>query len=512
MHRPEPGRVPTRSHRLLVRLGVSLVAVGLVALGARPVPSQADSWPTDPNDPRTPPTVAIDRLPTVQINGVAWHQIVHQPTNTVYVAGRFTTARPAGAAPNTQTSTRNNLLAYDLTTGALRTGFTASLNAQALGVAMSPDGSRLYVVGDFTSVNGVSRSRIAALNPTTGALVGSFDARANGSVRSVVASSTTVWVGGNFTSVNSVSRGQLAALRSIDGGVLPWAGRADNGRVNALALSPSADRLVVGGAFTTLNGSDRPGYGLGALDATTGLLVVPFQANDVVRNAGPQSAILSLGWDDTHFFGTGYIYGTGGNLEGAFSAKWSDHRIRWVEDCHGDSYGVYPSPTAVYVAGHPHYCLNLGGFPEMPKGTAQRAVAFSPQATGVLTKDTRGYPSFTGQPAPTLLNFFPQLDQGSVTGQSQAAWAVDGAGDYVVFGGEFRNVNGVGQQGLVRFATRNIASNLQGPKATGTDFTPTVSTPGAGLVRVSWIANFDYDNSDLTYTVLRERCPVPSPR
>src|SRR3954452_18467003 len=112
--RYQRGRAPARSCRPAVRCGVSLLAVCLAALGVRPVPSVADSWPADPTHPGTPPTPAIDRLPTVQINGVAWNQVVHAPTNTVYVAGKFTTARPAGAAPGTKTVTRNNILAYDL--------------------------------------------------------------------------------------------------------------------------------------------------------------------------------------------------------------------------------------------------------------------------------------------------------------------------------------------------------------------------------------------------------------
>ena len=50
----------------------------------------------NPSDPKTPVTVSADPLPTVQIDGVAWTQRVIG--NTVYVGGRFTTARPAGAA------------------------------------------------------------------------------------------------------------------------------------------------------------------------------------------------------------------------------------------------------------------------------------------------------------------------------------------------------------------------------------------------------------------------------
>ncbi len=498
---------PPVRKRLLALLVVALAVIAPAAAGPlRPLPALADSWPADPNNPATPPTVAIDRLPTAQIDGVAWYQIV--VGNTVYVAGKFTRARPAGAAPGQSTVVRTNMLAYDLSTGVLKSGFIANLNAQALALAASPDGSRIYVGGDFTTVNGVSRSRIAAVDANTGALITSFNAQADSSVRAIVATASTVYLGGQFSSMNSTSRGRLAAVRASDGALLSWAPHADNGKVNAMLMSPSADKIVVAGSFTTLNGSNRPGYGLGALSPSTGALLT-FDANNTVRNAGTQSAILSLGGDSTNVYGTGYIYGTGGNLEGAFAANWATTQIHWVEDCHGDSYGVYPSSTAVYVAGHPHYCLNLGGYPEMPSGTAQRAIAFSRAVTGTLTQDTRGYPSFTGVAAPSLLNFFPQLDQGSASGQSQAAWAVAGSGDYVVLAGEFLHVNGTAQQGLVRLANRNIAPNLQGPKATGTNFTPTLSSPGAGQVRVNWTANYDYDNSNLTYSVFRDGLAQP---
>ena len=97
-------------------------------------------------------TVAADGLPTVQINGVVWSQVV--VGNTVFVGGSFTRARPAGAAPGTSETVRNNLLSYDIRTGALNTSFAPSLNAQALVVAASPDGTRLYVGGDFTRPTG----------------------------------------------------------------------------------------------------------------------------------------------------------------------------------------------------------------------------------------------------------------------------------------------------------------------------------------------------------------------
>src|SRR3712207_5110788 len=121
-------------------LGTGLAV--LPATGALP-----DSAPLDPADPATPVTVTADPLPTVQINGVAWSQVV--VGDVVYVAGRFTTARPAGAPAGVNEVPRNNVLAYDVRTGALIPSFAPSLNGQALSIAASPDGSRIYVGGDL---------------------------------------------------------------------------------------------------------------------------------------------------------------------------------------------------------------------------------------------------------------------------------------------------------------------------------------------------------------------------
>ncbi|WP_216607435.1 PKD domain-containing protein [Arthrobacter sp. 260] len=463
--------------------------------------AQSDTAPVNPGNPRTPVTVSSDPLPTAQINGVAWQQVV--VGNTVYVAGNFSTARPSGAAPNTQTVTRRNILAYNLTTGALLTGFAPTLNGQALTITAPPDGSRIYVGGDFTSVSGVNRSRIVALDPSTGAVISSFDPRIGGSVRALAATNSTVYVGGTFGSVGTASRSRLAAVQASNGALLPWNPNANN-RVNALVISPDQSSVVIGGAFTTLNGSNRPGYGLGRVNATTGASQ-SLGVNDVIRNGGNDSAILSLSSDGTSFYGTGYIFGTGGNLEGAFAGNWSNHSLKWVEDCHGDTYGIWASSTAVYTAGHAHYCGNIGGFPQTEPRTWWRALAFSKAVTGTATRDIYGYPSFTGQPTPNILSWFPQLDTGTASGQSQGPWAVAGNEQYVVMAGEFRNVNNRPQQGLVRFAVSSIAPNDDGPRVSGANMNPSLAYLSAGTVRVRWTANWDRDNENLTYRVIRDR-------
>ena len=111
-----------------------LLTAGLALLGlAVPGTAAADTRPVPAGQPAT---VAADALPTVQVDGVVWAQVV--VGDTVYAAGRFSTARPAGAAAGTQETVRNNLLAYDIRTGALITSFAPDLNAQAMTVAASP--------------------------------------------------------------------------------------------------------------------------------------------------------------------------------------------------------------------------------------------------------------------------------------------------------------------------------------------------------------------------------------
>ena len=139
---------------------ISIAAVSVVTDGTR-----ASAVPA-PLLPPTPDMPSADALPTVQIDGVVWSQAV--VGNTVYAGGSFKNARPAGAAPGTNLTPRGNLLAFDIRTGDLITSFAPSLNGQVLAVAASPDGSRIYVAGDFTTANGQARQRVAAYSTTTG--------------------------------------------------------------------------------------------------------------------------------------------------------------------------------------------------------------------------------------------------------------------------------------------------------------------------------------------------------
>lgn len=488
----------SRRARALGLLTAVLSALLLVGGGVAG-PASADTMPPDPNDPASPPTVGATALPTVQIDGVAWAQTV--VGDTVYVAGKFGTARPAGSPAGSNTTPRSNFLAYNITTGALITSINVPLNGQALAIAASPDGSRVYIGGDFTSAGGATYYRIVAISTATGQPIGSFRPVMESQVRAIAATNTAVYAGGTFSSVNGVSRGYIAKIDASNGSlVTSWSASADN-VVDAIAVSPDGNRVYAGGRFKNVNGAAH--YGLAMLSGSTGS-ALPFPANNVVRDAGANASITSLQATSDRVYGSGYVFGSGGNLEGSFAADGVTGALIWLEDCHGDTYSIVPLGNALYAAGHPHDCRNVGGFPETNPRTFHHTIAFSKARTGTLTNDGNGsYANFRGQPSPTLLNWFPDYVTGSYTGQGQAAWSLAGDSRYLVVGGEFPAVNGTAQYGLTRFAADSVVRSTTGPN-NNTALTPNATSPAAGQARISWTATYDQDNVALTYALARD--------
>jgi PKD repeat protein len=131
-------------------------------------------------------------------------------------------------------------------------------------------------------------------------------------------------------------------------------------------------------------------------------------------------------------------------------------------------------------------------------------MAFTKRVTGTLSNNGDGaYFNYSGQPSPSVVSWFPELAMGSFTGQNQAAWTVTGNNDYVVLGGEFPRVNGVNQQGIVRFAVRSISKGTQ-PIYSGANLVPTIASLGGGAIRATLTTNWDRDDSFLSYQLLRD--------
>ncbi len=506
--------------------GIAITATAVLALGALATTSAVSRHASADTAPvgGLPATVSADVLPTEQINGVAWAQVT--VGNTVYVTGSFSQARPAGVAVGGAGSvTRSNLLAYDITTGKLITSFNHSLNAQGLAIAGRPTARRVYVVGDFTKVDGATHNHIAAFSTSTGALITTFTGNLNGSTKAVTASNSTVYVGGSFSTANGVSHKHLAAFSSA-GALQSWnpsttaTANPNNPKasaiVTAMVLAPDQSRVVVGGQFDHINADARTG--LGAVAASNGA-DEPWDANNPIADYGANANLTSLSADATQVYGTGFFYTQGGDFEGRFALNPNTGSINWMNSCHGDSYATFPIGQVLYSASHEHECTDIGSFsqstdqPQLALHHFAEAETTYPTGTShpaIFTWDFGPvYTNYGGRPTSTPLDWYPTFTEGTYTGQSQAAWSVSGNSKYISYGGEFPTVNGTKQQGLVRFAISSIASNKVGPTATATTLKPTVVSQSSGTARIGWTAAWDEDNSTLTYAVTRDSSTTP---
>ena len=464
-----------------------------------------------------PATVSADPLPTVQVNGMVWDQAI--VGDTVYAAGSFTEARPAGVPLGGSGSvSRQNILAYSLKTGELLASFnhsiTGSGNRIVRAVEASPDGSVLYIGGTFSKVDGAARSNFAAINLKTNTLLPNFTG-VNSTVRAITATGSRVYVGGTFTKAGAYSRSMVAAFLTTDGTVDPnW--KADvsgptGAHVAALVAAEPYGNLVIGGSFSAINGATY--YSSGAVKLTTGTNVawgsqsskykirMQVPKNDLGINANSLE-ITSLTFDGKQVYLTAFTYIVGishpGTFEGRAAIKPSNGTIIWANSCKGDTYDAAPIGNVLYSVGHPHNCTSTGDFPD-------QYLQIKPLRFAVAETTTRTSSKSGGLYYSTLLNWFPTFASGTVSGSGQAGWTVEGTSEYIAIGGEFPSVNGTAQQGLVRFAIASKAPNKVAPDKFGlTSYGVTAypaTSKGNSTVRVYTAS--DRDNTKLTYKVYR---------
>ena len=498
----------------LIRRFSNAVAIALlistIAISGGTAKVMADTLPTS----GTPATVSADPLPTVQINGIVWDQVV--VGNMVYAVGAFTQARPAGVSVGGAGSvTRQNILAYDITTGVLDTTFVHSLtgssdNRVGQTIAASPDGTRLYVGGSFTAADGQARSHFAAFDLTTNTLLPGFSGT-NGLVWAVAATNTRVYIGGQFTQAAGQPRSSLAAYTAD--GALDSAWRADvTGRagayVRALVVAEPYGNLIIGGTFNKIAGSTY--YSSGAVKLTTGKKVkwasqsskykITMQAPASRSSTSLSITSLSFAGNQAYFTAFTFIQGVShpGTFEGRVAISPSNGTIIWADGCKGDSYDAVPIGDVLYSVGHPHNCTAVGAYPDQNNQMMPPMRALAETTKRTSSKSGGLYHS-------TLLNWFPQLDAGTVSGASQAAWSVVGTSQYLALGGEFAKTDGIRQQGLVRYAIASIAPNKIAPSGFSNAGYGVMASPassvGASTVRVYNAS--DKDNGTLTYEVYR---------
>jgi len=139
--------------------------------------------------------------------------------------------------------------------GSLDTDFNPSVGGHHVSTSAVQADGKIIIGGDFTTVNGTSRNRIARLN-TDGSLDTSFNSGANNYVETItVQADGKIIIGGQFSAFNGTARNGIARLNAdgtLDTSFNPGSGA--NSYVYTSAVQADG-KIIIGGYFTTFNGT-----------------------------------------------------------------------------------------------------------------------------------------------------------------------------------------------------------------------------------------------------------------
>ena len=221
-----------------------------------------------PETPRTnTPLISTGEIWDIEVIG-----------NRAFYVGSFSSVRN-NAPGNTTNYTQSQIVAFNLDTGLVDANFRPTITGSLLSVEASPDGSKLFVSGAFSAINGVAKQNVASLNLTTGAPLSTFNMTTDGRVGEIAVSNSTVYMGGAFTRVNGQPRRALGAVDITTGALVTnfvndLSGGVGTGGalgVQRMVLSHDMRTLVVVHTGRQVNGQDR--YGVALINASTNQLL-----------------------------------------------------------------------------------------------------------------------------------------------------------------------------------------------------------------------------------------------
>ncbi|MFL5792136.1 MAG: PKD domain containing protein, partial [Actinomycetota bacterium] len=368
-----------------MRIRRSLIAVLVTSLtavswGAFAPPARAVNVPQD--------TVVSDNPAdwTPWVNNGRVYALVTMG-NTMYVGGTFTDVQE----PNAATYPRHYLFAFDLTTGAISKTFKPALDGEVHSLAT--DGTNLFVGGTFSTVNGSSHPRLVALD-ASGAVVSGFNASitTGSEVDDLTLADGLLFVAGAFTGVNGSSRSGLAAVDPGTGALasgvnVPFTGLHNNGvsHVAKIDVTPDGSILVAVGNFTTVGGQPREQMALLNISNQTASLSSWSTSRFVMQcSAKFDTYIRDVDIDPT---GTYVAVSTTGAFNGGVNAntlcdttsRWelnktgSGQNPTWVDYAGGDTtWSVTVTGAAIYVGGHFRWYNNPYRGDHVGPGTIKR--------------------------------------------------------------------------------------------------------------------------------------------
>jgi hypothetical protein len=345
--------------------------------------------------------------PTAHTNGRV--AAITKLGNVIYVGGTFTSVTTRGGT----VVARPYLAAIDATTGDLVTGFSPNPNAQVR--ALANDGTKVFAAGDFTSIGGAARTKLAAVNASTGAADANFIAHPAGggdTIYALMSSTLHVFVGGSFSQM--ADRGgphslpRFAMLSASTGNVTSWR-PAVNNTVYAISFSSSRSRVFLGGKFTTAGGASH--VGLASIVASTGAIDPNFKANSVYT-------VISLAVSPNRLYAG--IGGSSGGRCAGFDAT-VGARAFWIIT-NGNVQATSYQNGILYCGGHFAGVGAFGGLQRAKQGAVNTT-------TGAVT------------------DYAPTFDS------PLGIFAQGFNGTKLLTGGDFTTVSGVSQQGYAQVPT-----------------------------------------------------------
>jgi hypothetical protein len=366
--------------------------------------------------------------PTWSVNGKVY--ALAQDGSTLYVGGTFKRAYEPGTREKVPSG---NLVAFDESIGEAISTFSVDVEddkkmPQVQALAVSPDGSTLYLGGIFNSVDGSDRTNFAAVDASTGALLPQ-DPEIDGPVHCMLLIGDDLYIGGEFKHVDGSHRPSVAEL-ALDGTLMSGWKPTVRGTVRDLTLAPGGTTMFLGGNFSEVDKEPRQSVALvdtttGALDPWTipaGVIESPQTAWDVIPTA---TRIYVAFGQELNYVAAFRTKAKGSNPAG--SQVWRYSTVGNVESM------ALASDDRLFVGGH----FGLAADQEQPPGCGGTYVRG-------LMSSTTPEKDFTAD-----CSWLPQLaPYGS---NHKGAWVMLLSGDELWVGGYFTTIGGVAQSGIARF-------------------------------------------------------------
>ena len=265
--------------------------------------------------------------------------IIRAPDGGFYVAGSFTTV----GGHSTQG------IAKIKANGQVDTDFAITTLTGVLSLSYDEVEDILYFGGSFTSVNGTTRNRMAAVDGSDGSLL-PFNPNIDANVAEVLVDNLylggpKIYAGGLFSTVNGATTRNRIARFDSDGTVDAWDPDLDDS-VFTLFLGP--DRYVyAGGAFTTVGATSRNFLARWDADQTTAVVDPTFDP-DVTGN----SVQIVFQYDNILYIGGQFtaVSSTARNNAAAVSVL-DGSLLGWDPDVTGSVRTLWRANEHIFMAG-----------------------------------------------------------------------------------------------------------------------------------------------------------------